>query len=338
MPYGGFMATWGSYESDWVYKYSTMTTSILNYWKPAKNIGVYSAPVDKIVAQTFDSQISFFMSTSVSNTFTLYHRKFDLGTKVWTSDSTLFTRTNWLPRGEMSFDLGKNWHSVLGFGLLENGATNGAAYLVDINMSVPGPAQMVASTDQEQGLLLTGLSVNPDDSISFATTGMLNLRPYLKRVKAGVELLNVAVPTIADNQYLGFKGIATSNGNLYFLTAAGYTMRDAIVYVQATAPAASANASVRGTPRNGSKLTAGTVNFSSVSGIGVTTRQWYSCSRAVPANTTVKPSTCSAISKATGSTFKVTSKQRGKYITVAVKNSNAVGTTTLFAPASSKAK
>jgi hypothetical protein len=80
------------------------------------------------------------------------------------------------------------------------------------------------------------------------------------------------------------------------------------------------------------------MTFGGFSGVGATKYQWYSCTRAVAANTVSLPVGCSPIAKATASTFKVTTKQKGKFITVAVKNSNGVGTTTLFAPVATKSK
>lgn len=338
LPAGGFIATWASHESNWKFKYSTMTGSILNYWNTAKEIGTYDAPLNKIVAQTSNTKVSLFIGTGTSNNYALHHRTFDLLTKTWSGDAILFSRDNWLQYGSLSFDPGKNGHSAVGFGLRENGATNGAAYLIEVNNSIPGQAQLVDSTSQEQGLYLSAISANPDGSVSVATNGQAIL-PRLKRFKAGVQLLDVVVP-VADpnNQFIEFKGTASANGNMFFFSASGYTTRDSIVYVQAAAPTHSGTPAVRGTAKTGAKLTAGNLIFSSISGIGVTTRQWYACTREVPVNTTVKPSTCSAISKATGSTFKVTSKQKGKYITVAVKNSNPVGTATIFAPVSKKSK
>jgi hypothetical protein len=48
------------------------------------------------------------------------------------------------------------------------------------------------------------------------------------------------------------------------------------------------------------------------------TYKWYACTKAVSAARTTVPSTCKKITGATGSTFKLKSKQRGKYVAVLV--------------------
>jgi hypothetical protein len=49
------------------------------------------------------------------------------------------------------------------------------------------------------------------------------------------------------------------------------------------------------------------------------TYQWYACTKAVSAaRETVPPKKCKKITGATGSTFKLKSKQRGKYVAVLV--------------------
>jgi hypothetical protein len=44
------------------------------------------------------------------------------------------------------------------------------------------------------------------------------------------------------------------------------------------------------------------------------------------------------IAKATALKFKVTTKQKNKFLGVAVSNTNAVGTTTMFSPTTAKTK
>jgi hypothetical protein len=56
------------------------------------------------------------------------------------------------------------------------------------------------------------------------------------------------------------------------------------------------------------------------------TYQWYACTRAATAARSTVPSTCKKITGATRSTLKLTSAQRGKYVTVLVTGTSA-GTT-----------
>jgi hypothetical protein len=60
------------------------------------------------------------------------------------------------------------------------------------------------------------------------------------------------------------------------------------------------------------------------------TYQWYACTKAVTAARTTVPSTCKKITRATRSTFKLTSAQRGKYVAVLVKGTSIRTTATTW--------
>jgi hypothetical protein len=67
--------------------------------------------------------------------------------------------------------------------------------------------------------------------------------------------------------------------------------------------------------------------------------QWYACTRAVTAARTTVPSTCKRITGATRSTFKLTSAQRGKFVTVLVKGTSLrTATTTWLAKTTAKVR
>ena len=112
----------------------------------------------------------------------------------------------------------------------------------------------------------------------------------------------------------------------------------AIVYRGASAPTVSGQLSISGTASNGKRLVASQLAFASISGVAQVNYQWYSCSSPVASGVTSKPASCKLISKATASSFKVTTQQKNKYVTVAVEAKNAIGTTVLFAPVTRKAK
>jgi|GEM_PF-5378489 len=65
------------------------------------------------------------------------------------------------------------------------------------------------------------------------------------------------------------------------------------------------------------------------------TRQWYRCTAAVRATTSV-PASCSAIAGETASTYKLKSTDAGKYVTVYITARNPVGRATSIAPTSNK--
>jgi hypothetical protein len=63
--------------------------------------------------------------------------------------------------------------------------------------------------------------------------------------------------------------------------------------------------------------------------------KWYACSAAGSAKTVV-PSGCTAISGATAASFKLTTKQKGKFIRFAVTAKNSAGSTVSVSAASAK--
>jgi hypothetical protein len=95
----------------------------------------------------------------------------------------------------------------------------------------------------------------------------------------------------------------------------------------------------KGKAKPGSKLTASVPTFTNaLTGVGVSKLQWYACSVSIPVATDSVPQTCVAIKKATAKTFKVTAKQKKKFITLAVSNRNSYGITTSVAKSSTKVK
>jgi hypothetical protein len=65
--------------------------------------------------------------------------------------------------------------------------------------------------------------------------------------------------------------------------------------------------------------------------------KWYACTSAGTSKTAV-PSGCTAISGATSTSFKLTTKQKGKYIRFAVTARNTGGSTVSVSAASAKVK
>jgi hypothetical protein len=152
---------------------------------------------------------------------------------------------------------------------------------------------------------------------------------------------NVATTTaIPIDMPAGFAvGAVSPNGNVFLqLNSPQITTAKTIAYTGAEKPQASGTLTVKGIAKTGAKLSASAIKFSGRSGFGVTSHKWYACTAAVPAASVAVPNTCKPIAKASASKYKVTAKQKGKFITVAIANTNAVGTTTLVAPVTKKSK
>jgi hypothetical protein len=113
---------------------------------------------------------------------------------------------------------------------------------------------------------------------------------------------------------------------------------EGIVYRTASAPIPVGDLKLTGLAKTGQTLTSKIPTFTGVSNIGTTSIQWYSCTTKVATVQTTIPLTCAAIPKATALKFKVTTKQKNKDLGVAVSNTNAVGTATLFTTLAAKAK
>lgn len=98
-----------------------------------------------------------------------------------------------------------------------------------------------------------------------------------------------------------------------------------------TAPANSSAATITGTARVGSTLTAtpGTWTGTPSPTVSLT---WVRCAAAQSASSTTLATGCATISGATGSTYVLTSTDLGKFISVSETATNAVGTATLISP------
>jgi len=100
----------------------------------------------------------------------------------------------------------------------------------------------------------------------------------------------------------------------------------------ATKPSASKAASVSGTAKVGKSLLGGKGTWT---GAPTYAYKWYACSASGTAKTSV-PSGCTAITGATSTSFKLTTKQKGKYIRFGVTARNAGGSTVSVSAASAK--
>lgn len=337
LPQGGFVAVWGAYADGWVAKYSTMSGTILNFWKRGKTIGTYPNLQQLSIEQTSPTQMSMFTTESNEMVPTLSQRVLNLTTGAWGTGTVLATTPQgWNTNPYILFDCGRNWHCVVGYSAVANGQQLGWAYAVELQNSTPGSPYLVANTNTEQAMTLGALKVNHDDSITAPVSG-LNAIPRLIIYKNGTEIENTALPVTGTTQIYNVRPVATKNGNVFFLVNS-QAASEAFSYLGATAPVPSANPRLSGTSANGKTLTAVIPTFGGFSPVGATSVQWYSCSASVATALFSIPVGCTAIAKATTSKFKVTSKQKNKYLAVAVVNRNDIGTTTLFSPTTKKTK
>ena len=130
-------------------------------------------------------------------------------------------------------------------------------------------------------------------------------------------------PTAGLDVLLGNDGLAAVT-RLNGTTGWGATWGGKRVVI-ATRATATAKPTITGTTRIGQTLTAkkGTWRGSPTP---TYTYQWYVCAKAVTAARTAVPSTCTRITGATRSTFKLTAAQRNKYVAVLVTGTS-LGTT-----------
>jgi hypothetical protein len=129
--------------------------------------------------------------------------------------------------------------------------------------------------------------------------------------------------TFLGNAPTAGTGVFTSNSGLTSVTRSstatgwGSTWSDVAVVIADARATATVKPKVTGTAKVAKTLTAaGTWTGYPTPTL---TYKWYACTKAVSAaRETVPPKKCKKITGATGSTFKLKSKQRGKYVAVLV--------------------
>ena len=334
---GGFTAVWterGGFPYHLLSSHNAMGTR--STWSPIKVVDDLSNQDPEFsFEQSNANTMTILYDQSPSNSVDVVRKDFSTTSNSWSQAEPVASLQNGIIKNgaiKLSYQ-GNRFAAAFTIGVLEYQRSH--QYIFEKVSGVPQAVQKV-STKGDQFLSVNALQITGDGSVMAVWSGQ-NSKPFIGLYKSPANPVETLLPTNLDKSEI-YGAFSTSGNGYFFAVTQSSDPSKYTIYKGAEVPTAAGPASYSGTQRVGSKLTARTVLFESLSGIGKTTRQWYSCSRAVPANTTVKPSTCSAISKATGSTFKPTSKQRGRFVTVAVKNTNSVGTTTVFAPVSSKVR
>jgi hypothetical protein len=130
-------------------------------------------------------------------------------------------------------------------------------------------------------------------------------------------------PTAGTGVFEGNTAL-TSVTRPYTATGWGSTWSDVAVVIADARATATVKPKVTGTAKVAKTLTAaGTWTGYPTPTL---TYKWYACTKAVSAARTTVPSTCKKITGATGDTFKLKLKQRGKYVAVLVTGTS-LGTT-----------
>ncbi len=339
LPSGGFMAAWVSGGQNQSFKYSTMSPTNFNFWKRPKVLGsaqnLNSAPV---MIQTDLTHVSLFYMTGNPGPV-LRQQLYDLTSKTWGASTSILTGPWDVIDSSIQVSMGKNWHGALGVGLVRNGAQEAKSYVVELNSSVASEAK-VAKSVAEQAMRVDAIRVNFDDSITMMMSGS-NRRANIMNFKAGVQISDEDVPNTPASQVYGFIVTVSPSGNFFIsgnVNLGTSFIYEGIVYRAASAPIPVGDLKLTGLAKTGQTVTSKIPTFTGVSNIGTTRIQWYSCTTKTATVQLTIPLTCAAIPKATALKFKVTTKQKNKYLGVAVSNTNAVGTATLFSTLSTKTK
>jgi hypothetical protein len=182
------------------------------------------------------------------------------------------------------------------------------------SVTIPNPVTSIGSGAFMLNQLTSVTIPNPVTSIGNAAFAINRLTRIVFEGNA---------PTAGLDVLLGNDGLAAVT-RLNGTTGWGATWGGKRVVI-ATRATATAKPTITGTTRIGQTLTAkkGTWRGSPTP---TYTYQWYVCAKAVTAARTAVPSTCTRITGATRSTFKLTAAQRNKYVAVLVTGTS-LGTT-----------
>ena len=135
-------------------------------------------------------------------------------------------------------------------------------------------------------------------------------------------------PTAGGNVFDNNSGL-TSVTRSYTATGWGSTWSGVAVVIADARATATVKPTVTGTSTVGKTLTAAKGTWTGYP-TPTFTYQWYACTTVVSAARATVPTTCTKITGATRSTFKLTSAQRGKYVAVFVKGTSLRTTATTW--------
>lgn len=339
LPSGGFVAVWSEYFNQGLSMYAVRTVgATLSSWtRPSLLDTVPGWGGASLLLQTGPKSLGLFFNSEVNNDFTtLYRKDFNEVTKTWgpKQEVTVVTRS-FLNYSGMIGNYNNGVTTLMAtYGIYAQGTT-----LIRALYIVNGITQPVIERTLEGGQDSTPLVIGAraDGSIYLGWAGQ-SAAPHLSIYRDGAEVSGEDIPTGLTRAY-GLAALSPS-GNIFFHfnhyspSQVYLTM----TYRGALAPTATGTPLIKGTSKVGKKLVATLPVFSSPSGIGISTMQWYSCNAPITVIHTSIPAGCLPITKANTATFKLTTKQKKKYLGFAVTNTNPVGAATIFGKTTARIK
>lgn len=339
LPLGGFVASWAAFNDSNHNRFANRTVGKTSAWTVPQLLSTtYQVDgAETIFLVTAPDEITFLFATSPNDTdrYAIVARRLSLKTMIWAPEQTILVTgtAGWL-NGSIRADVAPDGTVAVGVASALNGEPVSYLHFNTFKGTVIG-TKTVPVTFDEQGSALTAVFANPNGSYSLiyhSGNGPSKLLTLSANQQAETTTLEFGAGQTWESS-----AVRSTHGNIFMASNMQVVVK-ALSIVRASKPTLGAQPSVNGTRAVGKKLTSTLASFLSFNGVGLNTYQWYACSAAVPANTTSLPSRCAPIAKATKNSFTVTAKQKGKFITLAISNTNAVGTNTVFTPAAAKVK
>ena len=335
LPSGGFIGSWiANWGGQFMNRYAVrMNGSITSTWQ----ITFVIAHQNQLnyggqLLLTSPTEVALvYVDGNNTSRYAVDARRYSITTKKWAPEQRLIVSgaADYL-NGDVATSVASD--GTVSAALVVEQSTGDTLHVNSFKGSRVGTDSTVL-TQTATGMVVHKLIPNPSGSVSIVySSGTAGVRIYTPGDSTG----NLDVPF--DSGIAGEVQVAVAASGTAFMGANVNNVAKVVTVERSAAPLAAAAPSVTGVAKTGVTLKSAAVVFNSISGTGLNSIQWYACSAAVPANTTVVPSTCVAIAKATAPNFKVTAKQKGKFITVAVTNTNQVGAATVLAPSLTKAK
>jgi hypothetical protein len=336
LPNGGIMSTWTEFgNNDPVIKYMTVTGGAVNFWTRPKTLGTGNFPnIKNYLVQTDPTHMSLFFGIYRNSDLSIEMQKYNVNTGIWSTPVAVITAPNGYIYDSMRVDSNSSYVTTVAVGVSTNGTPEAKAYQVSITNSIPGQQSIVETNNLNQALAVEAVHTNEDGSSYLLVNGQTSTIAKVLHVVSGVSASSQSLTGLTGTTY-GSKAVVSKNGTFFALTNNGTDIQ-AVAYFTASIPVATGTLSISGLSKIGKTLSAKMPAFGGVSGPGKVTVQWYACSAKIVGIPTSIPVGCVAIAKATSSKFKVTSKQKKKYLAIAVTSSNKIGATTLIKATSGK--
>ena len=338
LPAGGFISSWAGTSGNDYFRYTSRSIGKTATWTSPQLISTtYQVRVNTTFLMTGPNEFTYIFVTSPNNVdrYAVVARRFSLITKAWSPEQTILVTgsAGWLnssPKVDVSPDgtVGVAVESAL------DGQSVAYLHFNTFKGSQVG-TKTIPVTFSEQGSQLAGLFANPNGSFSMIYNSQNG--PNTLLTVGGGQPSETTTLDLGTGQTWASSAVRSPSGNI-FLGVELQAVVKALVITRASKPVASSQPAVTGALKVGKKLLGSAITFTSFNGVGTNTYQWFACSAAVGVAATQLPAGCLPIAKATTSAFKLTAKQKGKFVVLAVTNSNKLGSSTLYTSASAKVK